>query len=383
MSISRTGFYLMRNSYPFLSATNSLSAAGSSFNPSINPLLSSTRNMSSLMDLNQTYQGNGTQIMFNPTQSRPFLFEPSVWGKQETILGNFGSRNIATTTEDTISSNSQTATNAPTQMDAMFNWLKSWYDNTGQKILMGSQLLEVAEKSGALRENEPIFRIHSSIPDNGLEQRGDFQHINFPDIARYIAYNSHRDVYGACSNWDDLRDGYLKEKDLENGDTGLIIGIPERSIAALGVAADIMLFKDDDMMKLQENLYKEKEVFFEVLEKHQVPFYITDLKDFNEGKDVENKLATDENGLPKTINKQQAQNPVYIKQVTEQYADFLQRQQPELKSSTTSVMSSESTSEMESKETNKKTTSSFREIMQQARKEQTLEEGQSHNLSLN
>jgi hypothetical protein len=183
----------------------------------------------------------------------------------------------------------------------------------------------IAQHAGNhIRKHEPIYRIHDQQmrPGSTLESRGSFDDTSIPEVVSYIAHNEPRPVYGSVANPDDLINGFLKDKELEDGKSGLLVAVPEQSMdrgALYQPIIDYVNGNDSVPANFLSNFIKEEEVFVTEVKAEEAIFYTRDLKSLFDGNTVTNTLATEENGLPREMTLSELVDTDYIKEI---YSEF-------------------------------------------------------------
>ncbi|PWY56179.1 hypothetical protein DGG96_07505 [Legionella qingyii] len=179
----------------------------------------------------------------------------------------------------------------------------------------------LSKLASTIDHNVPYYRIHGTFPDNGLPMRGNFDRVTIEALANYISGNKPLITYGGTVDLDVLFTGFLKDKKIENGMNGLIVGVAERVIELSSLYEPLVdHFTDlnpEATPKKVANFVKKHEAIIESLPEERIIAYITDLKDFLEGEIVKNHFANVNSQLPPTVTIHELQDSDFIRDLWE------------------------------------------------------------------
>lgn len=164
--------------------------------------------------------------------------------------------------------------------------------------------------ASTIERNVPYYRIHGTCPDDGLPIRGSFDRVTIEALSKYLSENKPLITYGGTVALNDLFSGFLKDKEIENGKSGLIVGVAERLIV-LSSLYDALLEHTD----LPEECTHE--TIIESLPAERIIAYITDLKDLLHGEIVRNHFADVNPSLPQTVTLPEMEDSDFVHSVWE------------------------------------------------------------------
>lgn len=165
--------------------------------------------------------------------------------------------------------------------------------------------------ASTIERNMPYYRIHDTFPKNGLPARGNFDRITIEALTKYLSKNKPLITYGGAVALDYLFSGFLKDKEIENGKSGLVVGVAERLI---------MLSSLYDTLLNCTNLIPEEcfhEAIIESLPEERIIAYITDLQDLRHGEIVRNHFADVNSSLPQTFTLPELKDSDFVYSVWE------------------------------------------------------------------
>ncbi|KTD41466.1 hypothetical protein [Legionella parisiensis] len=157
--------------------------------------------------------------------------------------------------------------------------------------------------ASTIERNAPYYRIHSTFPADGLPTRGNFDRVTIEALTQYLSENKPLITYGGAIVLDDLLTGFLKDKEIENGKSGLIVGVAERLI----VLSSLDLIPEEYT----------HEAIIESLPAERIVAYITELKDLLHGEIVRNHFAEVNSSLPPTVTLPEIEDSDFVHDVWE------------------------------------------------------------------
>ncbi|HHF7368292.1 TPA: hypothetical protein ACPSKY_003449 [Legionella bozemanae] len=157
--------------------------------------------------------------------------------------------------------------------------------------------------ASAIERNVPYYRIHGTFPEDGLPIRGNFDKVTIEALTKYLSEKKPLITYGGATVLDDLFTGFLKDKEIENGKSGLIVGVAERLIVLSSL----------DFIP-EEYIHG---AIIEGLPAERIVAYITDLKDLLDGEIVRNHFAEVNSSLPPTVTLPEIEDSDFVHSVWE------------------------------------------------------------------
>ncbi|MCW8443836.1 hypothetical protein OQJ05_07210 [Fluoribacter gormanii] len=179
----------------------------------------------------------------------------------------------------------------------------------------------ISKLASTIDHDVPYYRIHGTFPDNGLPIRGNFDRVTIEALANYISGKKPLITYGGTVALDVLFTGFLKDKEIENGMSGLIVGVAERVIELSSLyepLVDHFIDLNPDISpKKVSGIVKRQEAIIEGLPEERIIAYITDLKDFQKGEVVKNHFAEVNSLLPPAVTIHELQDSDFIRDLWE------------------------------------------------------------------
>lgn len=172
-------------------------------------------------------------------------------------------------------------------------------------------------KLALIDHDVPYYRIHDDFPENGLPTRGNFDRITIEALFRYMSGNKPLITYGGTVVLDDLFTGFLKDKPIENGESGLIVGVAKRAIELSSLSESL----PDHFAGLNPEEHS-NEVIIESLPAERIIAYITDLKDLLKGEVVKNHFADVNSLMPPTVTLPEIQDSDFVRALWEEAMTF-------------------------------------------------------------
>ncbi|MCF6775541.1 hypothetical protein L3V83_03020 [Thiotrichales bacterium 19X7-9] len=169
-----------------------------------------------------------------------------------------------------------------------------------------------------LPEGEPVYRIHTGTPKNGLEARSFEFPMTLQQIGEYVAYNKANGqkplVYGGCKSIEDLEAGYLGAPLLTTEKSGLLIGIPKHKISLPSMAVELIM-STDESSPIIDKIKREQEIIFGEMKENEALIYITDFDALKSGKPVKNLLHEFNNNRPEYVTLEEINNPQFLQNI--------------------------------------------------------------------
>lgn len=163
----------------------------------------------------------------------------------------------------------------------------------------------ISQLASTIEHDVPYYRIHGALPENGLPMRGHFDKVTIEALIKYISINKPLITYGGTVVLDDLFTGFLKGKQIENGKSGLIVGVAERAIELSSLYEPLIdhftALNPEQFPDAVSNYVKEHEAIIESLPEERIIAYITDLEDLLNGEIVKNHFVEVNSLLPPTV----------------------------------------------------------------------------------
>ncbi|MCE0723577.1 MULTISPECIES: hypothetical protein [Legionella] len=165
--------------------------------------------------------------------------------------------------------------------------------------------------ASTIERNVPYYRIHGTFPEDGLPIRGSFDRVTIEALTKYLSENKPLITYGGAVALNDLFTGFLKDKEIENGTSGLIVGVAERLIVLSSLYESFLDHRD---IIPEECTH---EAIIESLPAERIIAYITDLKDLLNGEIVRNHFADVNSSLPPTVTLPEMEDSDFVHSVWE------------------------------------------------------------------
>ncbi|WP_010653541.1 hypothetical protein [Fluoribacter dumoffii] len=177
----------------------------------------------------------------------------------------------------------------------------------------------ITQLASTINHDIPYYRIHGSCPENGLPIRGNFDRVTIESLVKYISVNKPLIAYGGTVDLENLFTGFLKNKEIEDGVSGLIVGIPERVIELSALYEPLIDYftglNPEENTNAVSNFIKENEAIIESLPEYRILAYLTDLKKLREGEAVINHFAHMNPQLPETLTIHELQDTDYLREL--------------------------------------------------------------------
>ncbi|QMT60128.1 MULTISPECIES: hypothetical protein [unclassified Legionella] len=175
----------------------------------------------------------------------------------------------------------------------------------------------ISKLASTIDHDVPYYRIHDTFPDNGLPMRGNFDRVTIEALAKYISEHKPLITYGGTVVLDVLFTSFLKDKEVENGTNGLVVGVAERVIELSSLYEPLVDHLTDlnpeESPKKVSHFVKKHEAIIEGLPEERIIAYITDLKDFLQGEVVKNHFAEVNSLLPPAVTIHELQDSDFIR----------------------------------------------------------------------
>ncbi|WP_454782475.1 hypothetical protein [Legionella sp. WA2022007384] len=179
----------------------------------------------------------------------------------------------------------------------------------------------ISKLASTIDHNVPYYRIHGTFPDNGLPIRGNFDRVTIEALAKYISGNKPLITYGGTVVLDVLFTSFLKDKEVENGTSGLIVGVAERVIELSSLyeplVDHLVDLNPEESPKQVSHFVKKYEAIIERLPEERIIAYVTDLKDFLNGEVVKNHFADVNPLLPPAVTIHELEDSDFIRDLWE------------------------------------------------------------------
>lgn len=180
----------------------------------------------------------------------------------------------------------------------------------------------IAELASTIEHNIPYYRIHGGCPEFGLPTRGNFDRVTIDALVKYISINKPLVAYGGSVTLENLFTGFLKDKKVENGVNGLVVGVPGRVIELSSLYEALLDhfigLNPEENSNAIANFIKENEAVIESLSENRILAYVTDLKDLVRGELVRNHFADLNPALPQKITIHELQDTDFMCELWEE-----------------------------------------------------------------
>ncbi|CAM2753182.1 Uncharacterised protein [Legionella steigerwaltii] len=174
----------------------------------------------------------------------------------------------------------------------------------------------ITQLASEIEHNIPYYRIHGGCPEKGLPTRGNFDRVTIEALARYISTNKPLVAYGGTILLENLFTGFLKDKKIENGKSGLIVGIPERVIELSSLYEPLCDYfiglNQEEATNAVADFIKKNEAIIENLTEDRIVAFVTNLEGLVEGEPVRNLFANFNPALPQELTIHELQDTDFI-----------------------------------------------------------------------